>query len=545
MGTIMKARYVLAVLMMLAVLIAGCKKEEPGPASREPATSGPAREYPAAGQSPAEGPNAVAPTVAIGEDTPRAEPLEQKEYFAVFMEGKKIGHAVQTRLEADGQVTTSEQVRLTVSRAGVAVTIDMTETSIETTEGEPLGFEVKQQLGAMLMNIKGTIDEQGKVTITTSSMGTEQSTTMAWPAGAVMAEGLRLLSEEKGMEEGTEYSVKIFSPGVTQAIDAQVRIGAKHDIDLLGRVVPLTEVVTTMEMPGAGTIATTAYVDDEGRTQRSLVPVAGMNIEMVACAKEFALGENDVFEVIDRLFVKSPEPLGNADSAAQITYVLSPTDEETFNIPATDNQSVERGADGTVTVTVRPVRPPTGATFPYEGDDIELLEALKPNRFLQSDDKKVIELARGAVGRSKDTAEALKRIEAFVAEYIENKDLSVGYASAAEVVASRQGDCSEHAVLAAAMCRAVGIPARIVTGIAYVDDWRGMQGFGGHAWVEAYIGDRNGKWVGLDAAFRGTGRGGYGPGHITLAVGNGEPADFLNLATTLGKFKIDRVTVTR
>ncbi len=167
---------------------------------------------------------------------------------------------------------------------------------------------------------------------------------------------------------------------------------------------------------------------------------------------------------------------------------------------------------------------------------------MKPTRYLQSDHKEIIALARRAVGDTKDAAEAVNKIEAFVAKYIENKSLSVGYATAVEVAASRQGDCSEHAVLAAAMCRAVGIPVQMVVGIAYVKDFAGRQGFGGHAWVQAYIG---GKWVGLDAAFKGTGRGGYDAGHIALAAGNGEPADFFNIVNTLGNFKIDKVIVNK
>jgi len=92
-------------------------------------------------------------------------------------------------------------------------------------------------------------------------------------------------------------------------------------------------------------------------------------------------------------------------------------------------------------------------------------------------------------------------------------------------------------VLAAAMCRAVGIPAQVVTGLAYVDQWRTVEnGFGGHAWVQVYIGD---KWIGLDAAFRG----GYDAGHIALAAGNGNPGDFFSLVTTMGQFKIEKVIV--
>jgi len=267
----------------------------------------------------------------------------------------------------------------------------------------------------------------------------------------------------------------------------------------------------------------------------------GMTIEQVACTNEFALGENDVLEVVEKMFLASPQPLKNVGSAKSIIYKLSRTEKTTeLFIPSNDNQKVQQLPDGQVIVAVEPVAAPDGVSFPYKGNDSTIIEATKPTRFLQSNNAQIIKLARRAVGRTKDAAEAAKKIEAFVAGYIENTSLSVGYASAVEVAGSKQGDCTEFAVLTAAMCRAVGIPAQVVAGVAYVDDFAGLRGFGGHAWTQAYIG---GKWIGLDAAFKGTGRGGYDAGHIALAAGNGEPGDFLNLATTLGRFKIVKVTV--
>ena len=62
--------------------------------------------------------------------------------------------------------------------------------------------------------------------------------------------------------------------------------------------------------------------------QKSIMPIAGMQVELVACAKEFALGQNEVLELIDRMFLKSPEPLRNLASAKSITYDLSPVKKE-------------------------------------------------------------------------------------------------------------------------------------------------------------------------------------------------------------------------
>ena len=472
---------------------------------------------------------------------PTAEQIqpEEPEYFALFMEGKKVGHAIQDRVVEDSKVTTSVELEITLNRTGIPVSVQTKVDTFETTDGKPLGFDVEQTLGLIATKTTATIDELGKLIVKTGQQQMEYD----WPSGAVMSEGMRLMHYKHGLKEGNSYTVKIFEPSTMQAIDVEIEVGSKQNIDLLGRVAALTEVKSIANLPQFGSFTSTEYYDDNLLLQKSITPVMGMTVEQVACTKEFALSENDALEMVEKMFLASPQPLDDVGSTKSIIYKLSRTEKTAeFFIPSNDNQKVQQLSDGQVIVAVEPVDAPVGVSFPYKGNDAAIIEATRPTRFLQSDNAQIINLARQAVGRTKDAAEAAKKIEAFVADYIENKSLSVGYASSVEVAQSRQGDCTEFAVLTAAMCRAVGIPAQVVAGVAYVDDFAGLRGFGGHAWTQAYIG---GKWIGLDAAFKGTGRGGYDAGHIALAAGNGEPGDFLNLATTLGRFKIQKVTVKR
>ncbi len=464
---------------------------------------------------------------------------EETEYFAVFMEGKKIGYATQGRVVADEKVTTTQEVKMEINRAGTPMTVDTRETSIETIDGNPLGFKAWAGYGARTLNISGEVDSLWIVEATITSMGRKQKKSFGWPSGAVMLEGLRLLQAEKGFKEGLEYDVKLFSPTAMQAVDIKMQIGSKQNVDLLGRVVSLTEVKTIFKTPMGGEIVTTNYVGKDFRMLKSITPIMGAEVEMIACTKEFAIGDNDVVDVINKMFLASPEPLDNIESAEPVVYYLKPSGQSTMPvIPSSDNQSVQQvGRDGAV-VTVKPVAAPKGAKFPYKGNDSGILEAMRPTSFVQSDYKEIIELAKRAVGDTKDAAEAVKKIESFVSGYIENRSLSVGYASAAEVAASKVGDCSEFAVLTASMCRAVGIPARVVFGLVYVKEFGSQKNvFGGHAWVEAYVGD---KWVGIDAARMPKG---FDSSHIAMAIGNGEPGDFFDLAATLGQFKIDKVTI--
>ena len=78
---------------------------------------------------------------------------------------------------------------------------------------------------------------------------------------------------------------------------------------------------------------------------------------------------------------------------------------------------------------------------------------------------------------------------------MQHRNFEVAFAAANEVARDLSGDCTEHAVLAAAMCRAVGIPARVVIGLIYVDE---LNGFGFHMWNEVFINDR---WVALDPSW--------------------------------------------
>lgn len=473
---------------------------------------------------------------APAQSKPAAGVEAETEYFAVFMGGKKVGYAKHIRRVAGGKVTTVETMVVTIGRGGVALTAREVERHVETVGGKPLAFKSVQDMGILITTIEGTVSD-GKLTATITTGRNVQKRIMDWPDGAMMSEALRLLERKKGLGKGTTYTAKAFSASLLQFLDAEVSVGGTEKVDLLGRVVPLTKVTAVLKAP-TGEMTATSYIDRNYRLQKSVVPMIGINIELVACNRQFAMSKDEAVDFFDKLLLSPPKALAGVASAKAITYTLVPTPaaKTKLRFPSTDNQTVRPGAGGRIILTVRPVRPAAGATFPYKGKDKTALAALKSTQFLQCNDKKIKALARKAVGDTKDAAEAVRRIEAFVGKYINKKDLSVGYASAIEVADSRQGDCSEHAVLAAALCRAVGIPAQVVTGLAYVEEFGSKKGvFGPHAWNRALVG---GKWVGFDAALTG-----YDAGHITLATDEGSPNDFFGAIATLGYFKIEKAAV--
>jgi len=467
----------------------------------------------------------------------RQTPAEKTQYLAIFIEGKKVGHAVTTRKVAGDRVLTSIDMEFTVSRMGTAIRVRQSQENVETIDGRPLGFRMSQDMGLVAARIEGAIGADGRLKVTTTSGLQQRERVMDWPKGALLSEGIRLYELKKGLKEGTTYKIGVFEPSMLKVLEMTVKVGARRKVDLLGRAAELTEVETTVTLPLAGDMTTATYVNDDMDALKTVTPMLGMKLEMVECTKEVALSKSQPVDFFDRFMIPSPRPLPGFAGIKAATYHLAPTAQGKLAIPGTDSQKVAQGEGGVLIVTVRPARPAPGAKFPYAGDDKAALEALKPSRYVESDDKQVIALARKAVGDTKDAAEAVRRIEKFVRKYVKAKNLSVVYASAAEVAAGRQGDCSEHAVLAAALCRAVGIPSVVVCGVAYVEKFGKLENvFGPHAWAQAYVG---GKWVDLDATLPG----GFDAGHIALSRGNGDPEGFFGAINTLGCFKIAKIAI--
>ena len=85
----------------------------------------------------------------------------------------------------------------------------------------------------------------------------------------------------------------------------------------------------------------------------------------------------------------------------------------------------------------------------------------------------------------------------FTSSSITAKSLARGFDIASEVATSHEGDCSEHAVLLAALARLHHLPARVVLGFAVLSFRSRLPMLVGHAWTEIHDGK---AWQLADAA---------------------------------------------
>jgi transglutaminase-like putative cysteine protease len=236
--------------------------------------------------------------------------------------------------------------------------------------------------------------------------------------------------------------------------------------------------------------------------------------------------------------IKLAKPLEHPHSAESITYKASLGEGEIEGafVPG-PTQEIKLLDKHTCELTVRRVRPDEPKKL--DKPDMPPVAAdVAPNPLVQSDDKKVVELANSVAKDQDDPWQVAVALEGMVYKLIKTKNFSQTFLSAAEVAKAREGDCTEHAVLLAAVCRARQIPARGAMGLVYyVDRDTKTPSFAYHMWTEVWIKDR---WIPLDATL---GQGGIGAGHIKVAHSNLDGADalsaFLPVFKVLGQLKLE------
>ncbi|NOX54956.1 MAG: transglutaminase family protein [Planctomycetes bacterium] len=463
----------------------------------------------------------------------------------LYLGGSRAGYGRSTSrwVKRDGQkqLVSEEEVFMTIKRFGQELKIQRLLRTEETEYGRLIRFVfVMKNPPATTTRSVGTlrrrIDGSYELEVETTVGGRRSRSTLRWENDARSPAYQDRLLEQNPLKPGDKRSFKTFVPELLKFTDVKLVAYDYRPVKLLdGQTRRALKVrVTQSILP---TVATDMYLDEQGETLKTETDLLGMKMISYTVPKEVALEKIAGAELdlaLDTLVRVAP--IREPDRARQIVYrIRIPEDDPARYLLEGPTQHVVRVAPDTVELTVRRLPVPSRARI----GRIDR-EYTSETQYLQLSDPRVQEHARRAAGNVTDPGLIALRMEKYVHEKLTNKNFSTMMASAAEVAEKLEGDCTEHAVLLAALLRVKRIPSRVAVGLVYVES---LQAFGGHMWTEAYL---NGQWVPLDATL---GKGGTGPTHIKLAVSSladeaPSPVNaFLPLMNVLGKIQIEVVKV--
>ena len=474
----------------------------------------------------------IKPTLPVGQPLPAQQPDEVKDgkilletWDVAYCRGFKVGHMHTVVREYDRDkakmVYGTKKLVMQVARFGQAVEIWGENATIETLEGKVIVTQTRQGLGKdTALSLTGTATNNGlAVKIEGAVSNTE---TIPWPEGVLGVGKEATLLKDKKPKVGESIEFLSYEGRINRVVKMKITAQEPEELALTDGAKPRKWLKYLLEMEPAGEFKTppsTLYADPdtfEPMRVDSDMPTLGGKMIVLRTTREVALrAPAKRLDIAEAQSIKLDRAVAGIHTKGSVTYRVTFTGDTPLDkiFAADDRQKVQdadakaRTFDLLVTAVRKPAKPEVRPAQPGK-------EFLGSSYFLDWDNDLVKRHAKAALATVPARAtewEKAQAVEGWVNVNMKAAEFSQAMAPCASVAKSLSGDCTEYAMLAAGMCRAVGIPSRTALGAVYVPPKPGEKPtLGYHMWFEVWI---DGQWLSLDGTL---GNGSVGPGHIKI-----------------------------
>ena len=482
----------------------------------------------------------------------QADDIGTETWDRMHISGVRSGHmhTITREQEADGQkwIETKSVTDIKLKRLGATTEVLSSSIVHEKPDGTLLRIESSSKMSQMESKTIFTFLD-GKVSVETTVMGNTRKVEQDVDKDLYGPRYAERKTRELVGTTDKQVKIKSYMPDYQRMILTTLTSKGLEKIQLYdGTTVEATRIETmlqTLPEMKAMNMKPVSWLDAQGNPIKTSVKVSGMHIETYRVDNEAqATGEGEKKVAAPDVMLQSliteadPIPVPRQLDRAWYTVRLRDKDGKLPDAVVHGHQ-VQKIADNAISIQADRAVPLSGnqGVRPLASVPDELKDALAPSSMIQSDAEEIVKIAKEVVGSETNAWVAAQKLERWVFENMTEKNFNTAFASALEACKTREGDCTEHAVLLAALCRAAGIPARVVMGVEFL---YGI--WGGHAWNDVWI---DGTWYQLDAT------NGYGyvdplhlpMGQMTMKEGGG--SEFAELMGTMGTIDIDITKVVR
>jgi hypothetical protein len=406
--------------------------------------------------------------------------VQSEQYYGVYLTGKKVGWAKETLTElADGGVRVTARVNMRIKRLNAELSMGISDVAEYNPlpDGRLRAFEIiESSSGQMQVKRSGKLDGDSIVITVKIGDQTHQKTVPASKENlrTALPKHLASLIREKPEETLVAWQFDRLS---YQDRKLEIRLLESKNTRVHGVPVTLLKIQQHDVQRGIKTII---RVTGSGRV---LEMAMGPSLRMVLEDRDIAM--NPAAELPD-LYSLSVIPidkkLGSSSKVKHLELVLD-------GLPATLNLNDNRQKlDGSI-LTIERVSLKNLKTEALSDGDRK--KWLATSAFVDHEHPAIVALS-GKFGLQKNIEQRVRNMAQGVHERLQYT-LSTAPPTASSILAAGKGDCTEYAMLLVAVARAAGLPARVVSGMAYTGD--SDPGFAFHAWAEIHV---NGAWLAAD-----------------------------------------------
>jgi hypothetical protein len=481
---------------------------------------------------------------------------------AAYLDGARMGHqhTVIRQLEVGGRKVyrTTKTMTLTLRRYNSVVTQRIAASTDETADGKVVGLALTQFLDPdRRLTQEGRVQD-GRLVVSTPSEPAGRA--VDWDPNVVGLYGQERMFQERKARPGDRFRFLDYQLPFLSTVTMDVAVKDREGADVLvpgkdrerpraerqKKELLRVEVTPGKVRVGGAEIALPRLVLwlDDGRVpvrQESEMPGLG-KLTLYRATKDIALEEGAAPALLPDLglnaLVKLDRAIDRPHEAREVVYriTVKGDDDPVSTFTRDARQRVENRDGNSFDLHVHAVREPQDVEGPGKPGE----EFLKSSYFLDSDDARVRDIARRVGGDETDPWRKAQKLEGWVHENMRGST-AVAFATAGQVARELTGDCRQHAMLLAALCRAAGIPARTAVGLVYDNDPERGPLLAFHMWTEVWV---KSQWLMLDATL---GKGSVGAAHLKVADHSWHDtqtlAPLLPVTRVLGRIKVEVVSV--
>ncbi len=337
-----------------------------------------------------------------------------------------------------------------------------------------------------LKQAEGRISDGTAYVKTTFNSETTESEITVPPDTISQSTGVESLLSQEGLKIGDKRVFHVFSFDLMKPVRVEIEVVGQDTLTYQSMERQVYVLAGRLDVMG-GT-ALKQWISPDGVNYRTETVLMGVSQVATKTNKETAPDDIEEVDLIlkTRILPAGKRPNPKAEHLEADVRLTTGNIAEAVRSGPQQKLVLSGARSGRLSIQVPTVVAESCPELPIQNAESEFLDASAYIQAAHPDiDVKAKEILVGEV----NSWRAAEKLCQWVYKSIIDKSVRAGFSSALDTLASLTGDCTEHTVLFIALARAVGIPARICSGLVFSKD-----AFYYHFWPEVYVG----RWVQMD-----------------------------------------------
>jgi len=406
---------------------------------------------------------------------------EKDSWMNIFQNDRKIGYSHSVFSKAGKNYTVMEDLYMRINTMGVEQDLKLVTKGLLHPDLSLATFDFSISSGRFQFKASGKVTE-GSISVTTEASGSTRTFTIPLKEKPFLSSGILHALMNHHPAPGDSFTYTVFDPAQMSSLPVQIRIVKNESISIMGKSSPVLKIAIMYQG-----VTQHSWIGENGDLLKE-EGVLGFRVEKAA-KKDALFG----------LPIKASQDLTQFASIPSNIALPAPHELKFLKVRINgieiDKLSLSGGRQK-MEENILTIQKESLDDLPTDPTQFAEMTGkkrafLKPSPFISSNHPEIKSLAEKITVQSDPPFRNASAIVAWIEKNIEKRPV-LSMPDALSVLKNKVGDCTEHAILTAALMRAAGIPSRIEAGLVYLNGR-----FYFHAWNRIFLG----RWITVDSVF--------------------------------------------